>query len=57
MSSAGHDSSLKHRHDVGEPDHGPTSTELTTRGIQLALGVGIFGTLALLIYFFVQRGA
>ena len=47
----------KHRHDIGEPDHGPTSTEVTTKGIQLALGVGIFGTIVVLVYLFMQRGA
>ncbi len=41
---------LKHRHDIGHPDHGPSSTELTTKGIQLALALTILGTVALLVY-------
>ena len=48
---------LKHRHDVGHPDHGARATELVTRGIQFALGASILGTLALLIYLLVGQSA
>jgi len=48
--------SLKHRHDIGHPEHGARSTELVTRGIQLALGAAILGTLALILYLVVARG-
>lgn len=44
------DSDLKHRHDIGHPDHGPETTTAVTRGIQLALGVAIFGTLVSVLY-------
>ena len=42
--------SLKHRHDIGEPDHGPERTESTTKNIQILLGLSIAATAAVLIY-------
>ena len=45
-----HQSGNKHRHDIGHPDHGAASTEMTTKGIQFALGASIVGTFALIVY-------
>ena len=50
MSHGEPDSQLKHRHDVGHPDHGPRRTESVTRSIQGLLGLTIVLTGALLIY-------
>jgi hypothetical protein len=44
------DPKKKHRHDVGAVDHGPTSTERTTRAIQLVMGLAILLSAALLVY-------
>ena len=48
--SDGLDPNKKHRHDVGAVDHGPTSTERTTKAIQVVMGTSIALTIALLIY-------
>lgn len=40
----------KHRHDVGEVDHEPETTEATTRGIQVILGAAILMTACLMVY-------
>ena len=40
----------KHRHDLGQEDHGPKVAEGVTRAIQLLLGLWIALTLALVIY-------
>jgi hypothetical protein len=45
---------LKHRHDVGHPDHEAKATGAITKGIQLALGLAIAGTLFLLLYLLVS---
>jgi hypothetical protein len=47
-----HDPTKRHRHDIGEPDHGPRSSESTTKSIQVLLGLCIAGTLALVVYAF-----
>lgn len=40
----------KHRHDLGQEDHGPKLTVGTTRAIQTLLGLWIALTLALVAY-------
>jgi len=40
----------KHRHDLGQEDHGPKLAAKTTRGIQTILGLWIALTLALVVY-------
>jgi len=44
------DPNKKHRHDVGDVDHGPTATERTTKSLQVVMGVSILLSIALLIY-------
>jgi hypothetical protein len=44
----------KHRHDLGQEDHGPVYAEGTTRGIQGLLGLWIALTAALLVYTLIQ---
>jgi hypothetical protein len=40
----------KHRHDLGQEDHGPKLAERTTRAIQMLLGLWIALTLAFVVY-------
>lgn len=40
----------KHRHDLGQEDHGPKLAAGTTRGIQILLGLWIALTLVLVVY-------
>jgi len=40
----------KHRHDLGQEDHGPVVTTGTTRAIQMMLGLWIALTLVLVVY-------
>lgn len=40
----------KHRHDLGQEDHGAKLAEGTTRGIQILLGLWIALSLGLLAY-------
>ncbi|MDX2093519.1 MAG: hypothetical protein SFX73_37085 [Kofleriaceae bacterium] len=40
----------KHRHDLGQEDHGPKLAEGTTRAIQTLLGLWIALTLCLVVY-------
>jgi hypothetical protein len=40
----------KHRHDLGQEDHGPALAAGTTRAIQALLGLWIALTLALVVY-------
>jgi hypothetical protein len=40
----------KHRHDLGQEDHGPVVTTGTTRAIQMMLGLWIVLTLVLVVY-------
>jgi hypothetical protein len=44
------DPSLKHRHDVGAPDHGAISTEAVTLGIQGVLALAIIATAILVVF-------
>ncbi|HWM85941.1 MAG TPA: hypothetical protein VNO33_08880 [Kofleriaceae bacterium] len=48
--TAGRDPKKKHRHDVGQPDHGAVSTEGMTRSIQGLLLLLIAGSAALVVY-------
>ena len=41
---------LKHRHDIGHPDHGPESTEGVTVGLQGLLAICIAITCGLVIW-------
>ena len=40
----------KHRHDLGQEDHGPKLAAGTTRAIQTLLGLWIALTIALVVY-------
>ncbi|HET7504612.1 MAG TPA: hypothetical protein VFK02_26500 [Kofleriaceae bacterium] len=40
----------KHRHDLGQEDHGPRLAARTTRAIQMLLGLWIALTLAFVVY-------
>lgn len=40
----------KHRHDLGQEDHGPVVAVGTTRAIQTLLGLWVALTLALVVY-------
>lgn len=40
----------KHRHDLGEEDHGPKLAAGTTRAIQILLGLWVALTLCLVVY-------
>jgi hypothetical protein len=40
----------KHRHDLGQEDHGPKYAAQTTRAIQVLLGLWIALTFALVVY-------
>ena len=44
------DPNKKHRHDVGQVDHGAQATEPITRAIQFVLGGAIVASGALLLY-------
>ena len=46
----GLDPNKKHRHDIGAVDHGPHSTERTTKSIQVVIGTSIALTIAFTIY-------
>lgn len=50
VSSEKKDPTKKHRHDIGAVDHGPVSTESTTRAIQALLGIWIVLSAALVVY-------
>ncbi len=52
---AGPDPRMKHRHDIGEPDHGPEFGEAITRNIQVLLGLFIAGSALLLLYAFIVK--
>ncbi len=40
----------KHRHDLGQEDHGPKLAARTTRAIQTLLGLWIALTVAMVVY-------
>ena len=44
------DRPLKHRHDIGAPDHGPVHAHRTTVTIQVMLGLWIASSVALVIF-------
>lgn len=44
----------KHRHDLGEEDHGPKLAAGTTRAIQILLGLWIALTLCMTLYVLVD---
>lgn len=44
----------KHRHDLGEEDHGPKLAAGTTRAIQILLGLWIALTLGMVLYVLVD---
>lgn len=46
----------KHRHDLGQEDHGPKLAAGTTRAIQALLGLWIVLTLALVVYALIDAG-
>jgi hypothetical protein len=46
----------KHRHDLGQEDHGPIVASGTTHGIQAVLGMWILITFVLVIWAFVEAG-
>jgi len=46
----GKDPDKKHRHDVGDVDHGPLRTERTTKSLQGILGLCIFASAGLAVY-------
>ena len=46
----------KHRHDLGQEDHGPVLAAGTTCGIQGLLGLWIAGTLIALVWAMVDAG-
>jgi hypothetical protein len=47
----------KHRHDTGNPDHGPLTTERTTVVIQFLLASALTLTGALMMYALLSTGA
>lgn len=49
-------SELKHRHDIGHPDHGPRQTAAITKNIQIVLGAAIIATAVLTIYALLAAG-
>jgi hypothetical protein len=46
----------KHRHDLGEEDHGPKLAVGTTRAIQVLLAMWIAATLGLILYALLGAG-
>jgi hypothetical protein len=50
MSEGAESQRKKHRHDLGQEDHGPVVTVATTRAIQTLLGLWIVLTLVLVVY-------
>lgn len=46
----------KHRHDIGNPDHGPRQTAAVTKNIQIILGAAIIATAVLTVYALLAAG-
>lgn len=46
----------KHRHDLGQEDHGPVMSARTTRGIQMLLGLWIALTGLALVWAMIEAG-
>ena len=55
MSDAG--PAKKHRHDLGQEDHGPVMAQRTTRGIQAVLGLWIALTAGALVWAMLDAGS
>ena len=55
MSDAG--PAKKHRHDLGQEDHGPVMAQRTTRGIQAVLGLWIALTGLALVWAMLDAGS
>jgi hypothetical protein len=53
---AGNEPRKKHRHDLGQEDHGPVVAAGTTRAIQFILGLWIILTFVLLTWALVAGG-
>jgi hypothetical protein len=51
------DGSKKHRHDLGQEDHGPVMAARTTRGIQAVLALVIALTGLALVWAMVEAGS
>jgi hypothetical protein len=56
MSAAADATPKKHRHDLGQEDHGPIMAEGTTRGIQMVLGLWIALTAIALLWAMIDAG-
>jgi hypothetical protein len=56
VSSETRDPTKKHRHDVGQVDHGATSGASTTRSIQTVLALWVFLSLALVVFAITRMG-
>jgi hypothetical protein len=56
MSAASDAAPKKHRHDLGQEDHGPVMAEGTTRGIQMVLGLWIALTGLALLWAMIDAG-
>ena len=50
VTDAGSEPRKKHRHDLGQEDHGPKLAAGTTRAIQTLLGLWIALTVGLVVY-------
>ncbi|GAB4542967.1 MAG: hypothetical protein Tsb0020_55100 [Haliangiales bacterium] len=50
MSHADKDPDKKHRHDIGDVDHGPVYATNTTRTLQVLLAMWIVGSALITIY-------
>ncbi len=46
----------KHRHDLGQEDHGPVMAARTTQGIQMLLGLWIALTAVALLWAMIDAG-
>ncbi len=56
MSAAADAAPKKHRHDLGQEDHGPVMAAGTTRGIQMVLGLWIALTFLALLWAMIDAG-
>jgi hypothetical protein len=57
VSEAAGPPSKKHRHDLGQEDHGPVMAERTTRAIQGVLAVAIALTAGALVWAAIDAGS
>ena len=56
MSTAGDAAPKKHRHDLGQEDHGPVMAAGTTKAIQMVLGLWIALTALALLWAMIDAG-